>query len=214
MAPTRSSVTKEDPAKEQPRTSLEWAKLPTTSDKEKRMPRADFLPVGKNFYAEDPEVACVTAQEVGEFRPANNDVVSKNPGAQEHPPPSVSSDPLTSFEEAFAKYLAILDDFKKQYRCFSNTWPILHRYHDMISIAQKGTGKTLAFLLPAALVHVDSQALPIEQSKGPTCLTLAPIRELAQQIEREAKNCLGIRSIRIYGGGSRRGLTDGVQQSA
>ncbi|XP_070389469.1 probable ATP-dependent RNA helicase DDX53 [Dermacentor albipictus] len=209
MAPTRSSVTKEDPAKEEPRTSLEWAKLPAKSDKEERMSRADFLPVGNNFYAEDPEVACVTAQEVGEFRSANNDVVSKYPGAQERPPPSVASDPFTSFE-----YLAILDNFKKQSRCFSNTWPILHRCHDMISIAQKGTGKTLAFLLPAALVHVDSQALPIELSKGPTCLALTQIRELAQQIEREAKNCQGIRFVCIYSGGSQREQIDGVQQSA
>lgn len=36
------------------------------------------------------------------------------------------------------------------------SWPILLRGLDLIGIAQTGTGKTLAFLLPA-FIHIDNQ---------------------------------------------------------
>lgn len=36
------------------------------------------------------------------------------------------------------------------------SWPILLKGLDLIGIAQTGTGKTLAFLLPA-FIHIDSQ---------------------------------------------------------
>lgn len=36
------------------------------------------------------------------------------------------------------------------------SWPILLSGFDLIGIAQTGTGKTLAYLLPA-LIHIDSQ---------------------------------------------------------
>ena len=35
-------------------------------------------------------------------------------------------------------------------------WPILLKGQDLIGIAQTGTGKTLAFLLPA-LIHIENQ---------------------------------------------------------
>uniref|UniRef100_A0A6G5AAM3 Putative atp-dependent rna helicase n=1 Tax=Rhipicephalus microplus TaxID=6941 RepID=A0A6G5AAM3_RHIMP len=56
------------------------------------------------------------------------------------------------------------------------------------------------------MIHIDSQPVPREERTGPSCLVLAPTRELAQQIEREARkyNYRGIRCVCIYGGGSRR----------
>ena len=66
----------------------------------------------------------------------------------------------------------------------TQAWPILLKGHDLIGIAQTGTGKTLAFLLPA-LIHIEGQPIPREQRDGPTVLIMAPTRELAQQIERE-----------------------------
>ena len=35
-------------------------------------------------------------------------------------------------------------------------WPVLMKGLDLIGIAQTGTGKTLAFLLPA-LIHIEGQ---------------------------------------------------------
>jgi ATP-dependent RNA helicase DDX43 len=67
---------------------------------------------------------------------------------------------------------------------------------DCVGIAQTGTGKTLAFLLPA-LIHIDNQTTPREKRVGPNVLVLSPTRELAIQIEQEVKkiNYKGIRSV-------------------
>lgn len=76
----------------------------------------------------------------------------------------------------------------------------------MIGIAQTGTGKTLAFLLPA-LLHIDGQSTPREKRAGPTVLVMAPTRELAQQIEKEVNKYSyhGIKAVCVYGGGDRKG---------
>ena len=55
---------------------------------------------------------------------------------------------------------------------------------DVISIAMTGSGKTLAFLVPA-FVHIQAQP-PLKKREGPIALTLAPTRELAVQIQKEA----------------------------
>lgn len=48
---------------------------------------------------------------------------------------------------------------------------------DLITIAQTGTGKTSAFLLPA-FIHIDRQLTPRSQRKGASLLALAPTTEL------------------------------------
>lgn len=60
------------------------------------------------------------------------------------------------------------------------TIPLGMQGKDVIGIANTGTGKTAAFLLP--LIH----KLVLDR-KGPAVLVLAPTRELAQQIEEEFK---------------------------
>ena len=74
----------------------------------------------------------------------------------------------------------------------------------LIGIAQTGTGKTLAYLLPG-LIHIENQTTPRNQRAGPTALIMAPTRELAQQIEKESRkySYRGIKSLCIYGGGDR-----------
>lgn len=54
----------------------------------------------------------------------------------------------------------------------------------MIGIAQTGTGKTLAFLLPA-MIHTEYQSIPRSQRTGANVLVMAPTRELAIQIQKE-----------------------------
>uniref|UniRef100_A0ABM0MEB8 RNA helicase n=1 Tax=Saccoglossus kowalevskii TaxID=10224 RepID=A0ABM0MEB8_SACKO len=63
-------------------------------------------------------------------------------------------------------------------------WPVALQGLDLIGIAQTGTGKTLAFLLPA-LIHIDLQPVPRSERGGPNVLILSPTRELALQIEME-----------------------------
>ncbi|HZI33909.1 MAG TPA: DEAD/DEAH box helicase, partial [Candidatus Binatia bacterium] len=52
--------------------------------------------------------------------------------------------------------------------------------HDLIGIAQTGTGKTAAFTLP---ILTQLAARPVEQRRGTQVLVIAPTRELVVQIE-------------------------------
>jgi ATP-dependent RNA helicase RhlE len=70
--------------------------------------------------------------------------------------------------------------------------------HDLIGIAQTGTGKTAAFVLP--LLEQISQLQP---SRNPRVLIVAPTRELAAQIDeavRDLSKHLRIRRATIFGG--------------
>jgi len=76
--------------------------------------------------------------------------------------------------------------------------------HDLIGLAQTGTGKTGAYLLP--LLEAISK-LPPAKPLSPYCVILAPTRELVQQIDSQVKALsqgLRIRSMTIFGGVSDR----------
>jgi len=87
--------------------------------------------------------------------------------------------------------------------------PIALDCRDLIAVAETGSGKTAAFILPA-LTYIKSRP-PAEAELGPYALVLAPTRELAIQIEAEAKKfsqfCPDLRTAVVVGGRS-------VQQQA
>jgi len=76
--------------------------------------------------------------------------------------------------------------------------PILLQGHDLIGVAETGTGKTLAFLLPMF------QSFKAGES-SPQGLVICPTRELAIQVAGEAERFghhLGVRVVLAYGGTS------------
>lgn len=84
----------------------------------------------------------------------------------------------------------------------SYAWPIGVEGRDMIGVAKTGSGKTLGFLLPAF-----AKILSTRMRGGPLMLVLAPTRELAVQIDQDAKKFLGhagVTSALAYGGAPKR----------
>jgi len=74
--------------------------------------------------------------------------------------------------------------------------PTLLEGHDLIGVAQTGTGKTLAYLLPI-FERLDLDA------EGPQAVVVCPTRELAIQVAGEAERFgrhLGVRAVLTYGG--------------
>ena len=65
---------------------------------------------------------------------------------------------------------------------------------------QKGSGKTLAYILPA-FIHIENNQQ--RKGKGPMVVVLAPTRELAQQIDEVVCQFSYIRSACVYGGAPR-----------
>lgn len=75
--------------------------------------------------------------------------------------------------------------------------PPIHSGQDLIGIAQTGTGKTAAYVLPLLM------KLKYAQGEDPRALVLAPTRELAIQIAKEIEGFstyLDLRTACFYGG--------------
>ena len=72
--------------------------------------------------------------------------------------------------------------------------------HDLIGVAQTGTGKTAAYLLPI-LSMLDDGGFPKD---AVNCIIMSPTRELAQQIDQAMQGfgyyLNGISSVAVYGG--------------
>jgi ATP-dependent RNA helicase RhlE len=75
--------------------------------------------------------------------------------------------------------------------------PLIKAGHDLFGIAQTGTGKTAAFVLPLLF------KLKYAQGDSPRAIIITPTRELALQIEDEVKKLsryTDLRTVALYGG--------------
>ena len=89
--------------------------------------------------------------------------------------------------------------FEKPTVIQSVSWPVLFNKRDMVGIASTGSGKTMAFGLPA-LMRIQNS----DTRKGiPLVLVISPTRELAMQIDEQFKlfgKSSKVRTTCIYGG--------------
>ena len=149
----------------------------------------------KNFYVENPAVAARSAREVDEYRKVHEMSIQG---------PNIPK-PITGFLEAgFPDY--ILTEIKKAgfakpspIQC--QAWPMALSGRDLVAVSATGSGKTIAFALPA-MIHINAQPL-LAPGDGPIVLILAPTRELAVQIQEECTKfgaSSKIRNTCVYGG--------------
>ncbi|KAK7100514.1 probable ATP-dependent RNA helicase DDX43 [Littorina saxatilis] len=185
---------------------IDWTFLRENKDRLEQERFKDLPPVMKEFYMEEEHIRNMHPEDARQYREQNNNIIVSNEDCPEVPIPN----PVMTFEDAFSHYPLILEQIYKQNfqhpsPIQAQAWPVLMSGNDLIGIAQTGTGKTLAFLLPA-LVHIDGQTTPRPKRTGPTVLVLCPTRELALQIQEEVLkiNYKGIKSVCVYGGGNRR----------
>jgi ATP-dependent RNA helicase RhlE len=83
--------------------------------------------------------------------------------------------------------------------------PLISAGHDIIGIAQTGTGKTAAFVLPILMKLAASK--PTGQPRRPRALVVAPTRELVVQIEENVRayaKHVPLRMATVFGGVSER----------
>jgi len=172
---------------------FDWDQLMKEQDEYLQKKLAALPPIIKDFYKEHPEVSVMSDEEVEDFRLSKNNIMVKYIDENNTKP---IPKPVLKFVHAFGDYPEILEEIQKQkfetpspVQC--QAWPIIMSGHDLIAIAQTGTGKTLAFLLPA-FIHIDFQPTPRNERKGPSILVLAPTRELVLQIESEVSTCIYI----------------------
>uniref|UniRef100_A0A2M4AJZ0 RNA helicase n=2 Tax=Anopheles triannulatus TaxID=58253 RepID=A0A2M4AJZ0_9DIPT len=198
---------------------IDWNALNKASDEASRERWAKCPPLTKVFYRELEEVANMSPAAVAAFRTQSNNIVvdrtfKNENGESGRPIPN----PVQTFAQAFGDYPDLMEELRKQgftkpSPIQSQGWPVLLQGEDMIGIAQTGTGKTLAFLLPA-FIHIEGQSTPRSERGGPNVLVLAPTRELALQIEKEVSKYQfrDIKAVCLYGGGDRRAQMNVVRK--
>jgi ATP-dependent RNA helicase DDX5/DBP2 len=156
----------------------------------------DSLPkFEKNFYVEHPDVTARSMEESNQIRAAANMTVTG---------PNVPK-PLKTFAEAnFPAYvMRELDNlgFPSPTPIQCQGWPMALKGDDVVGVAETGSGKTMAYILPA-IVHINAQPL-LQPGEGPIVLVLAPTRELAVQIQQECVKfgqTSRIKNTCLYGG--------------
>ncbi|NWW92939.1 DDX43 helicase, partial [Rhynochetos jubatus] len=192
---------------------INWASLRENRAKYEAMKWAGLPPIEKNFYKESSRTASMSQEEVELWRKENNNIICDDLKEGEK---RCIPNPVCKFEDVFEHYPDIMANirkagFQKPTPVQSQAWPIILQGIDLIGIAQTGTGKTLAYLMPG-FIHLTSQPVSEDQRGGPGMLVLAPTRELALQVEAECSkySYKGIKSICIYGGGNRKGQIDVV----
>lgn len=90
-------------------------------------------------------------------------------------------------------------NFKECTPVQEHTIPVLLESHDLIGVAQTGTGKTAAFLLPV-LSKLCSGNYPEDSIN---CIIMSPTRELAIQIDRQMEAFsyfMPVSGVAVYGG--------------
>ncbi|CAG0915251.1 unnamed protein product [Notodromas monacha] len=173
---------------------IDWGRIAVEEKIYEKKRWAGKSEVLKMFYVEAESVASASKESVTD---------SEQKETEEAP------NPVRTFEDAFASYPEVLEQIRKQgflkpspIQC--QAWPVLLSGRDMIGVAQTGTGKTLAFLLPA-LIHIEGQSTPRSQRVGPSAIVIAPTRELAIQIDSEVQkySYRNIKSAVVIGGTAR-----------
>ncbi|XP_055491193.1 probable ATP-dependent RNA helicase DDX43 [Leucoraja erinacea] len=186
---------------------INWSSLRENKEKYEAMKWAGLTIIKKDFYIEAESVINMTPAEVSNWRKSNNNIMCEDmmEGNKRDFPK-----PVCTFMEAFQHYPQIMANIERVgFQCptpiQSQAWPVILLGFDLIGIAQTGTGKTLVYLLPG-FIHLDQQPVPRDKTDGPGMLILTPTRELALQIQEECNkySYKGIKSVCIYGGGSRR----------
>ncbi|XP_055352273.1 probable ATP-dependent RNA helicase DDX23 [Paramacrobiotus metropolitanus] len=82
--------------------------------------------------------------------------------------------------------------------------PVGLHYRDIIGVAETGSGKTAAFLIPLLtwITSLPKMVQHVDIDQGPYAIIMAPTRELAQQIEEETIKFgtpLGVRTVAVIG---------------
>ena len=173
-----------------------------------RMRSRDFSeenlpPVNKNFFKECAEVKEMPEERIAAWRKEQNMEI-----LGEGCPRPVFEFGHTSFPPFIQKHLAKLFPSGPS-PIQSQGWPLSSSGRDVIASAQTGSGKTIAFVLPA-LEHIFGQPKlepGVPGADEPVALILAPTRELAMQIHEEAKRFSGFYGYRtacVYGGAQNR----------
>ena len=150
-----------------------------------------YEPFRKSFYHPNPEIQSLDINTIHQRRKQLNIHLSfKNTNVAQNSKDDALFCPISSFSKCGLPppLLRIIKEkagYTTPTPIQAQALPIILSGADVVGIAQTGSGKTAAFLLPM-VVHVMDQRY-LEVGEGPIAVIVAPTRELAEQIHREAR---------------------------
>jgi len=164
----------------------------------------------KDFYKEHGRVSNRSKHEISKFFASKEITVT----GHKVPKPIFAFDEIVVPEFVTSAFDKLGFEHPTTIQCMA--WPVALSGRDLVGIAQTGSGKSFAFLMPA-MIHLSNQP-PLERGDGPIVLCLTPTRELAVQVQEQVQ-LLGrasrIRSTCVYGGAPKgpqqRDLLKGVE---
>ena len=155
----------------------------------------EYLPFRKNLFIIPRSLARMKEEEVRKVR---EDLQIKVRGKMCPPP-------IESWEQCglSERIMSVIEksNYSAPFAVQKQAIPAIMAGRDIIAVAKTGSGKTIAFLLPMFRHILDQPRL--RDGEGPIGLIMAPARELAFQINAEAKKfckSIGLRVACIYGG--------------
>lgn len=157
----------------------------------------NYRPFRKKFYTESREISAMSGEAVRQLR----ERLEVKIRGKRCPRPILTWE-MSGLSERMLKVLK-RKGWDAPFPIQAQTIPAIMSGRDIIGVARTGSGKTLAFLLPM-IRHVRDQQPPAE-GEGPIALIMAPARELAVQIYREARKLakpMGVKVACVYGGSS------------
>ncbi|KAH7960494.1 hypothetical protein HPB49_020372 [Dermacentor silvarum] len=132
-------------------------------------------PFEKNLYEEHPATTSRSMAKVNAYRKVNGISVKGN-----NMPKPILALEESNFPDFIVKSIEASRDHNSPTSIEAHCWPIALTCRNFLGIANTGSQKTLAYVLPA-VIHVSRQP-PLQQEDGPIAVVLAPTRELAKQI--------------------------------
>ncbi|CAD8084509.1 unnamed protein product [Paramecium sonneborni] len=163
----------------------------------------DFQPFRKEFLHKNQESYMMTEERIEAFY-REKEIIIKTLENQKVPPPYLSwasanfpSPILDSIEQLQFKNPTVIQ---------SVVFPIILAGYDVIGVAQTGSGKTIAYLLPGLIQitnQINEESNNTKKQNSPQMLILVPTRELAIQIDSEIQlftQNYRLKTVCVYGG--------------
>ena len=160
----------------------------------------DYLNFRKNLYIESSEISNLTANEIEQYRQHELKNVMIKGKKCPRPIKLWKHCGLNQITMNLLQKYNYLYPFPIQCQCI----PAIMSGRDLIAIAQTGSGKSLAFILPMIRHILDQPALN-KHENGPIALIMVPTRELCIQLKNEVNKFASynqLHCVALYGGGS------------
>eukprot|EP00917_Polyrhabdina_sp_WS-2016_P006354 GHVP01014103.1.p1 GENE.GHVP01014103.1~~GHVP01014103.1.p1 ORF type:complete len:918 (-),score=176.96 GHVP01014103.1:52-2805(-) len=170
----------------------------------------NYRPFTKNLYIQVREVSAMTDRDVEVFRKTSGNIRVHG----KHCPRPIRSFFQCGLRDVILNEL-VSREYEKPFPIQAQAIPALMCGRDVIGIAETGSGKTIAYLLPIIRQVLNQE--PVMSGEGPIGLIMAPTRELVYQISQEATKLTKLvdrHTVAVYGGAAISSQLAGIKKGA